>query len=102
MSDLADILPEFARDRAATLRDLSEKRAKMFEEWSEEQRRQQLDAINKIIAAANDAQPGTTVENVAPANPDLAELQKALELRGVRQDPVPSLESQIRKAKDLS
>lgn len=101
MPTLSDLLPEFARDRAATLRDLSEKQAKMFEAWSEEQRQQQLDAINKIIAEANDAQPGTAVDNVAPANPDLAELQKALELRGVRQDSTPSLESQVRKAIDL-
>jgi len=101
MPTLADILPEFARDRAATLRDLAEKQAKMFDEWSEEQRQRQLDAINKIMAEAKDAQPGAPVDNAVPANPDLTELQKALELRGIRQNPTPSLESQIRKAKDL-
>ncbi len=101
MPTLADVLPEFARDRAATRRDLADQQAKLFDEWSEAHRQRQLDAINRIIEQARDAQPGASRENAAPANPDLAELRKALELRGIQPNPIPSLEKQIRQVNDI-
>lgn len=107
MSDLADILPDpsflgmtlFARDRAAVLRDLHEKQAAMFEEWAEQERQRELDRINKIIATANDVQK---IESATPPTSDRAEFQKALERSGEMRHTLPSLESRVRNAKEMS
>jgi hypothetical protein len=95
--NLADTLPEFARNRTAVLRDLHEKQTAMFEEWAEQERQRELDRINKIIAEANDVQK---IESAAPPTSDLAEFQKALERSGEMRHVSPSLESRIRSAND--
>ena len=99
MSDLSDILPDFARDRQATLRDLSEKQAQNFEKWAEEQRQRDLDRINKIIAEAQDASPHAAQPDAAPRS-DAADLRRELERNGSTPAAPVSIESRIRGAND--
>ena len=99
MSNLSNILPEFARDRALVRRELSEKQTVMFERWADEQRQAELARIDKILSEANDLSPGTTLPtDTSPVNPDLSEMQRQLNLMGFVTDSTPSLDKRIRGA----
>lgn len=100
MSALSDILPDFARDRQATLRDLSEKQAQNFEKWAEEQRQRDLDRINKIIAEAHDASPNAAQPDAAPPS-DAADLRRELERNASAPAAPASIESRIKNAQEM-
>ena len=79
MSNLSDILPEFARPREQARRGWNETRSQLVEKYSEREERYRLAELNKIIVAANDAQPNFKTDTANQPNSDLIEFQKTLE-----------------------
>jgi len=100
MSNLSDIPPEFARPREQARRGWNETRSQLFEEYSEREERRRWVALDKVIAAAKDAQPNLKTDTAIQPNPDLIEFQKALERKGDKPNLFPSLESRIKHARD--
>ncbi len=100
MSDLANILPEFAADRRRVELDLLERQADAFDKHVEEQTRRDLERIGKIIAESKDVSP-IAAKPEAPPSSDLAEMQKQIERNGITGAVTPSIENRIKNAKEM-